>query len=83
MTKAQLLDILERAGWTALQAAIGTLAAVTVIDGEVLHEAAIVATSAFIGALASALKGFVAVQYGKGTASTLPEKYEPKQASKR
>lgn len=78
MTKAQLLDILERAGWTALQAAIGTLAAVTVIDGEVLHEAAIVATSAFIGALASALKSLVATQYGKGTAATLPEKYESK-----
>ena len=78
MTKAQLLDILERAAWTGVQAALGTLVAVTMIDGEVLNEAAVVGFSAFVGALASALKGFVAVQYGKGTAATLPEKYESK-----
>jgi hypothetical protein len=82
MTKAQLFDVLERAGWTAVQAALGTFMAVTVIDGAVIQEAAVIGLSAFVGALASFLKGFVAVHYGKGTASTLPEKYEPKQTNK-
>lgn len=49
-----LVDLLERAGWTALQAFVGTLAAVNLADGGT--DWRVVLTSAGIAALVAALK---------------------------
>lgn len=63
-----VLDILERTGWTALQAAAGFLAAVQTDN---------VYLGILTAAVAALLKSLVATKFGNGTASTLPAKVEP------
>lgn len=50
----RIADLAERAGWTALQAAIGVLAGVNIADGAT--DWTLVLTSAGIAALVAALK---------------------------
>ncbi|MEU3654461.1 hypothetical protein AB0E67_16830 [Streptomyces sp. NPDC032161] len=70
MTKQLLLDLIERAGWTGAQAALG-LVVVELADVPVWWAA----PAALV--LASA-KGWVAGRLGrKGTASTLPATADP------
>lgn len=68
MTKAQALDLLERAGWTLLQALAGFLVA---------YQTDNVSLGLITAAVGSVLKGLVAQQFGNGTAATLPASDEP------
>lgn len=68
MTKAQALDLLERAGWTLLQALAGFLVA---------YQTDNTSLGLITAAVGSVLKGLVAQQFGNGTAATLPASDEP------
>ena len=68
MTKAQLIDLLERAGWTLLQALAGFLVA---------YQTDNVTLGIVVAALGAIIKGLVAQQFGNGTAATVPVQDEP------
>lgn len=68
MNKDQLFDLLERAGWTLLQALAGFLVA---------YQTENIYLGLITAAVGSILKGIVAQQFGNGTAATLPAKVEP------
>jgi uncharacterized protein (DUF697 family) len=68
MNKDQLFDLLERAGWTLLQALAGFL---------VGYKTENIYLGLITAAVGSILKGIVAQQFGNGTAATLPATVEP------
>jgi hypothetical protein len=75
MTKAQLLDLLERSVWTFLQTFVAVFVASGVLDSTNLDGAALKAAA--IAAGLAALKAVIAQQFGTGTAATLPARDEP------
>ena len=63
MTKAQLIDLLERAAWTLIQALAGFLVA---------YQTDNVTLGIVTAALGAIIKGLIAQRFGNGTAATLP-----------
>ena len=75
MFKDKLFDLLERSGWTFIQAFFATLLVTGVLDSNGFDvDAWKVALAA---AALAALKAVIAQQFGTGTAATLPTKVEP------
>ena len=75
MTKAQLLDLIERAGWTFAQTFFGVIIAAGLLDQASFDLEAWKAAA--VAALLAGVKAVIAMQFGNGTASTLPAKDEP------
>lgn len=75
MTKAQLLDLLERSAWTFVQTFLGVILAAGLIDSASLDLDAWKAAA--IAAAIAGVKAVIAQQFGNGTAATLPAKDEP------
>ena len=70
MTKAQFLDLIERAAWTFAQAFVGIIIASGLIDTASTDLNAWKAAG--IAALIAGVKAVIAQQFGNGTAATLP-----------
>lgn len=75
MFKDKLLDLLERAGWTFVQAFGAALLLTGVLDDTTFNVEAW--KLALVASLISAVKSVIAQQFGTGTAATLPAKVEP------
>ena len=71
MTKAQILDLIERSAWTFVQAFIAVLLASSVLAGGVSTDVE-AWKAALIAAALAAVKAVIAQQFGNGTAATVP-----------
>lgn len=75
MFKEKVLDLLERSGWTFVQAFLATLLVTGVLDTTAFDlDAWKIALAA---AAIAAIKAVIAQQFGTGTAATLPAETEP------
>lgn len=72
MSRVLLLDLLERAFFTFLQAFLGSFLAFNATDLTTAKTAAVAALAAGVAAALALVKGFAASRLGDGTASTVP-----------
>lgn len=75
MFKDKLLDLLERSGWTFIQAFAAALLVSGVLDSGTFDGD--VWKVGVVAAIIAAIKAVIAQQFGTGTAATLPSSVEP------
>ena len=71
MTKAQFVDLFERAAWTFVQAFVGVLVATSMFTGDTPANLDAWKAAA-VAAVIAGVKAVVAQQFGNGTAATVP-----------
>jgi Putative lactococcus lactis phage r1t holin len=65
------LDLLERTGWTAVQAFAGVIAGLSIANQDVQWDTVFI--SAGVAALIAVAKGILAFQFGNDNSAALPE----------
>ena len=64
-------DLIERTGWTAVQAFVGVLAGLSIADQDIQWDTVFI--SAGVAALVAAAKSILAFQFGNSESAALPE----------